>query len=172
MKLDIQRQDIDLDVGMKNALKNTMNELDQYFNNGEKTALVNIKKYPNGYKIEITINIDENLDLRQDTLSSDIYQAIDLAGKKLEQQIFKTRGRILKSQKIKPVYSDVNINDDIIHLIGRRKSIQVNQITEEEAILQFELSGHDFYIYNDMDSSNTCLLYRRKDETYGLIELV
>ncbi len=172
MKLDIREHDLVLDQGMKDAIKNTMNELDQYFKHDEKVAVLNIKKYSQGYKVEVTISIDDGLDLRQDTLSSDIYEAIDLAGKKLEQQIFKTRGRILKSSKIKPMYSDVNIAADILHTIGRRKSLRIDHLTEEEALLQFELSGHDFYIYRDTDSTNTCVLYRRKDETYGLIELV
>ncbi len=172
MKLDIIEHDLVLDQGMKNAIKNTMNELDQYFKDGEKTAYIIAKKYPHGYKMEVTIKISDDMNLRQDTLSSDIYQAIDLAGKKLERQIFKTRSRIKQKKATKLVYSDVNISADILHSVARRKSLKIDLVTEEEAVLQFELSGHDFYIYRDIDSSNTCVLYRRKDETYGLIEMI
>ncbi len=172
MKLDIREHSVVLDQGMKDAIKNTMNELDQYFKGEEKTALLNIKKYTHGYKVEVTIEIDDGLELRQDSLSENIYEAIDCAGKKLEQQIFKTRGRILKSKSVKPLYSEVNIAADILHTVDRRKFLRIDHLTEEEALLQFELSGHDFYIYRDVDSTNTCVLYRRKDETYGIIELI
>ncbi len=172
MKLDIIEQDLELDQGMKKAIINTLNELDQYFKDGEKSAQVIAKKYPHGYKIEVNVKVDKHLNMHQDTLSSDIYQAIDLAGKKLEKQIFKTRSRIKSSQVIKPIYSEVNSTNDIMHIINRRKSMMVDVLHEEEALLQFELSGHDFYIYKDLDSNNTCVLYKRRDDTYGLIEMV
>ncbi len=172
MKLDIQTIDVTLTDGMKSAMVNTVNELDHYFKENEPHAKAIFKKYPHGYKVEIMVFVSEGITLRQDIVSPELYQAIDLAGKKLELQIFKARGQMKKIKTIKPVFSEVNAQKDEVHNVIRRKSLALDFISEEEAILQFELSGHDFYVFKDADTENTTVLYKRNDDSYGMIEMV
>ena len=54
--------------------------------------------------------------------------------------------------------------------IVRRKTLNTKPMSEEEAILQMEMLGHDFFIFKDSNTSNICILYKRKDNNYGVIE--
>ena len=55
-------------------------------------------------------------------------------------------------------------------LVIKRKELNTKPMSEEEAILQMEMLGHDFFIYKDSETSKVCVLYKRKDNNYGLIE--
>ena len=57
-----------------------------------------------------------------------------------------------------------------IDKIVRRKELNTKPMDEEEAMLQMEMLGHDFFIYKDRDTKRICILYKRKDGNYGLIE--
>ena len=54
--------------------------------------------------------------------------------------------------------------------IVKRKAIEMKPMNEEEALLQMDLLGHEFFVYKDMHTNKVCVLYRRKDGNYGLIE--
>ena len=65
---------------------------------------------------------------------------------------------------------DIKEEEDSKEKIVKRKNIETKPMDEEEAILEMELLGHSFFVYKDMDTNNTCVLYKRKDGDYGLIE--
>ena len=67
--------------------------------------------------------------------------------------------------KLKRVEDTINLYTEL-----KRKDIEMKPMDEEEAILEMELLGHSFFVYKDMDTNNTCVLYKRKDGDYGLIE--
>ena len=64
----------------------------------------------------------------------------------------------------------VGIIGYFIYLVIKRKELNTKPMSEEEAILQMEMLGHDFFIYKDSETSKVCVLYKRKDNNYGLIE--
>ena len=66
---------------------------------------------------------------------------------------------------------EIETNDeDAKEKIVKRKNIEMKPMDEEEAILEMELLGHNFFVYKDMDTNKVCVLYKRKDGNYGLIE--
>ena len=104
----------------------------------------------------------------------DMYAAIDLVSDKLERQIRKNKTRLNRNVKdnIKEFNFDFDIKEEEEpkEKIVKRKDIEMKPMDEEEAILEMELLGHSFFVYKDMDTNKICVLYKRKDGDYGLIE--
>ena len=67
---------------------------------------------------------------------------------------------------LEEISDEIEENDKIV----RRKELNTKPMDEEEAMLQMEMLGHDFFIYKDRDTKQICILYKRKDGNYGLIE--
>ena len=96
---------------------------------------------------------------------------------KLERQIRKNKTRLNKQNVNNSLKSfnfdyelsaDDETNDD--EVIVKRKKVEMKPMDEEEAILEMNLLGHEFFVFRDMNTDKTCVLYRRKDGNYGIIE--
>jgi len=131
-------------------------------------------KIPNHlHKVEITIPM-KSVILRAEEEKEDFYAAIDVIIDKLERQIRKNKTR-LQSKKVKEAkefafeYIEEIPEETEINIV-KRKKIGVKPMDEEEAILQMELLGHQFYIYKDIETNQVAVVYKRKDGGYGLIE--
>ena len=121
--------------------------------------------------IEVTIPL-KTLILRAEEEQQDFYAAVDLVINKLERQIRKNKAKLQKRNKAKT--KEFNI-DDIIPIeedekIVKHKKIDVKPMSSEEAILQMELLGHDFYVYRDSETNAVNVVYKRKEKGYGIIE--
>ena len=123
--------------------------------------------------MEVTIPTDKFI-LRSEEENDDLYAAIDLVTDKLERQIRKNKTRLNRNIKdsVKEFNFDFDIKDEeeAKEKVVKRKNIEMKPMDEEEAILEMELLGHSFFVYKDMDTKNICVLYKRKDGDYGLIE--
>ncbi len=175
MRLDIVGKNIEVTEGIKFAIENSVNELDKYFEHKEISTKVVVKTYPVGSKVEISVFIDANHTLRQEVLHEDLYAAIDLAGKKLEKQIRKFNDRLKHSKKGKEDISvflseEVGEAKEPVKVI-RRKVLENKPMSEEEALLQFEITGHDFFVFEDYEVEMNKVIYKRKDGAYGIIEI-
>ena len=101
-----------------------------------------------------------------------LYASIDLVVEKLERQIRKNKTRI-KERKVKdiPVINfEAIIEEEPKTTIVKRKSVEMKPMDEEEAVLQMELLGHEFFVFQDIDTDSISVLYKRKDGNYGIIE--
>lgn len=150
-----------------------LGKLDKYFKDTDIKANVNLKLVGKEQCIEVTI-ITDKLVLRGEEANNDLYAAIDLVIDKLENQIRKNKTRI-KKYNANNRYKEFNIDyDDYeehrLETIVKRKKIEMKPMDEEEAILEMNLLGHDFFVYKDMHSDNICILYKRKDGEYGILE--
>ena len=149
-----------------------MSKLEKYFKDSNVSANILIKLKGKKDAIEVTIPYDKHI-LRSEEIHDDLYAAIDLVTDKLERQIRKNKTKLKKQTKS---------NDKIFNFdyettkeeakeskIVKRKVLEMKPMDEEEAILELELLGHDFFIYKDMQN-NTKVIYKRKDGNYGIIE--
>ncbi|MFV0288800.1 MAG: ribosome hibernation-promoting factor, HPF/YfiA family [Mycoplasmatales bacterium] len=174
MKVRIIGKNIEVTEAIKNAVEEQLQILDKYFVDKELQADVVVRTYKVGQKIEITVNMDKNHTLRQEEVQDDLYDAITLAVKKMERQVRKFKNRLVEFNNKKEIISmflEQDITEDIPK-ITKRKQLDDNKLmTEAEAILQFELVGHDFFIFEDANTEITKVLYKRKDQEYGIIEL-
>ncbi len=175
MEVRIIGKNIEVTEAIQNAVKDNLQVLDKYFVNKELNANVVVRTYNVGQKVEITIQMDKDHTLRQEEVREDLYDAIAVAVKKMERQVRKFKNRIVDFKNKKDIMSmflDQEIKEDVAKVTKRKQLDDGKLMTEEEAILQFELIGHDFFIFEDANTEITKVLYKRKDQEYGVIELV
>lgn len=171
MEILIRGNKVDITESMSKYVKEKLSKLDKYVDTSsvKATILVKIRNY--SQKVEVTIPL-KTLILRAEEEQSDFYAAVDLVVSKLERQIRKNKDKI--ATKEKKSVKEINIeeieaipNED---KIIKRKMVSLKPMDEEEAILQMELLGHNFYMYKDNENDNVSIIYKRNDGGYGVIQ--
>jgi putative sigma-54 modulation protein len=153
--------------------------VEKYFHaDQELDARVNLKVYrEKTSKVEVTIPLG-SITLRAEDVSPDMYGSIDLVVDKIERQIRKNKTKIAKKIRNKVATKEVfaaefaaeEHEETPASKIVRTKNVTLKPMDVEEAILQMDLLGHDFFIYTDAEDNSTNVLYRREDGELGLIE--
>ena len=173
MKYNIRGDKMVVTDAIRDYAETKLGKLEKYFKDDEVTANVLTRVRGNAQIVEVTIPTSKFV-LRSEEENEDLYAAIDLVSDKLERQIRKNKTRLNRNVKdnVKDFNFDFDIEDEeqSKEKIVKRKNIEMKPMDEEEAILEMELLGHSFFVYKDMDTNNTCVLYKRKDGDYGLIE--
>lgn len=171
MEIFVRGNKVEITDAMNSYVKEKLSKLDKYISleKAKATVLVKVRNYTQ--KVEVTIPL-KTLILRAEEEQQDFYSAVDLVVSKLERQIRKNKAKLAKREKkgVKEFNIDevIAIEDD--EKIIKRKKIDVKPMSSDEAILEMELLGHSFYIFKDSDTNATCVLYKRKDGGYGIIE--
>lgn len=176
MKYNVRGDKLEVTDAINNYVESKLDRLNKYFKDSDILANVLLKVRGNSQIIEVTIPTDKFI-LRSEEEDKDLYAAIDLVTDKLERQIRKNKTRLNK-QNYDNKYKDLNFDYEITNedetseneVIVKRKNIEMKPMDEEEAILEMNLLGHEFFVYKDMHTNNVCILYKRKDGNYGLIE--
>ncbi len=175
MKYNIRGDKMVVTDAIKNYTMEKLDRLNKYFNDEDMTANVLTKIRGNKQIVEVTIPIDKFI-LRSEESNDDLYAAIDLVSDKLERQIRKNKTKLKKQNKVNNKYEYLNFdyevkdNEEENNKIVKRKKFDTKPMDEEEAILEMELLGHNFFVYKDMHSDNVNVLYKRNDGNYGIIE--
>lgn len=177
MKIKITGKQIALTEGLKSRVESRFAKLDKYFYK-EAEALVTLSVQREEQVVEATIH-SGNLILRVEEATTDMYMTIDNAVDILERQLRKNKTKLEKKMKkeyienlvFEQIYDDsVDSQDDEIRIV-RTKKIESKPMSPEEAVLQMELIGHNFFIFTNADTGETNVVYRRKKDGYGLIEV-
>ena len=176
MKYNIRGDKLVVTDAINNYVESKLDRLNKYFKEDGILANVLLRVRGNSQIIEVTIPTDKFI-LRSEEEDKDLYAAIDLVTDKLERQIRKNKTR-LKKQNIDNKYKDFNFDYELLNeeesseeeKIVKRKKMEMKPMDEEEAILEMNLLGHEFFVYKDMHTNNICIIYKRKDGNYGLIE--
>ncbi len=171
MKFNIHGKNIDVTDSIRDYVESKIGRLSKYFKESDLTASVTVRVRGRDQIVEVTIPTDR-VTLRAEDTHSDLYAAIDLVTEKLERQIRKNKSKAKKSLKNVPIFTDFEVSndEDIDEVIVKRKVIDTKPMSEEEAILQMELVGHDFYMFKNDKTNDICVVYKRKDSGYGIIE--
>jgi len=181
-KYNVRGENIEVTEAIRAYVEKRVDKLLKYFPDTTRaTAHVNLKIYSEKTaKVEVTIPLP-NLTLRAEETSIDMYGSIDLVVDKLERQIRKYKTRInRKNRDAMPTgeiflagpadEQDEEIEESAANIV-RTKRFNLDEWTSEEAGIQMEMLGHDFYVFKDADSGNTSIVYRRHDGKHGLIEV-
>ena len=159
---------------IRNYIEEKIGRLDKYFENPnaiEATVVIRIRGIEQ--IVEVTIPIQKII-LRAEESHGDLYAAIDIVSDKLERQIRKNKTRMSKrSSRGEDLGFDLSFEDskeDEESVIVKRKQIEMKPMSEEEAILQMNLIGHEFFVFKNVESGEVDILYKRKDGNYGIIE--
>lgn len=174
MKFNIRGSKLEVTDSIKNYIETKLGRLDKYFDNtNEITANVLIKTQGVNQKVEVTIPIKKMI-LRSEESQKDLYAAIDIVTDKLERQIRKNKTR-MKHKNVKEhvnMFADFEVEEESEdEVIVKRKIVDLKPMSEEEAILQMDLLGHEFFVFENSDTNNNSVLYKRKDGNYGIIEM-
>lgn len=175
MIINIRGDKVLLTDGIKDYVNSKIARVEKYFGDDSNiTVNVVVRVRGRNQIIEVTIPT-KHFTLRAEESHEDLYAAIDLVIDKIERQVRKNKTRIEKKLRKEPTKE---FNFDFIPdmeteetKVVKRKKIEMKPMNEEEAILQMDLLGHEFFVYKDMDTNNVCVLYKRKDNNYGLIEV-
>lgn len=174
MRFNIHGSKVLVTPAIKEYVKEKVGKLDKYFENPDEiTANVCIKVKSNDQTIEVTILTPKYI-LRGEETSNDLYSSIDLVLDKLERQIRKNKTRLKKQMKNNDKIFNIDFQipeeEEDNNKVVKRKVIDSKPMSEEEAILQMNLLGHSFFVYQDMNTQNTTIIYKRKDGNFGIIE--
>ena len=173
MKYIIRSAKMENTDAIKEYIENKLARLDKYFQDSEEIE-ANILTKVNGKNqtIEVTIPT-KHFTLRNEETNEDLYAAIDKIVDKLERQIRKNKEKINKKVN-KTLINDFEYDlvDELSEeeKVVKRKKVELKPIDEEEAIIQMEMLGHSFFVYKDVDTNEVCILYKRKNGNYGIIE--
>ncbi len=171
MKFVYASKDMAISDSLKSRVEKKLTKLERYFHD-EPEATVRFKMQKGARNIaEITMNASGVI-LRAEESSNDMYLSIDRAVDKLESQIRRHRTKLdkrLRTAELEPV-SETPAYEEQNYDIVRVKKFSIKPMSVEDAITQMELLGHDFFLFQNEDSENMNVLYRRHDGTYGLLQ--
>lgn len=173
MKVTVIAKNMELTDALKEIVQKKISKLEKYFEkNVEAKATLSVQK--NRQIIEVTIPFNGVI-LRGEESTSDMYKSLDLVEDKLERQIRKQKTRLSRKHGGSVRFGEIgdsdikSVEEDEGQLV-RVKKFGVKPMNSEEAILQMDLLGHNFFVFQDADSNKVNVIYKRKDGDYGLLE--
>lgn len=173
MKFIISGKNFEVSEALKERVTKKLGKLDKFFS-PQTEAHVTMSVQKNRHILEVTIPTD-GITLRAEVASEDMYSSIDKAGNILEGQIRKNKTRLekrLHAGTFKPEFfsTDNAIEEEMDFRVVRTKRFAIKPMPVEEAILQMNLLGHEFYMFSNAETNEVNVVYRRKAGDYGLIE--
>lgn len=178
MKITVKAKNTQVTEPLKEYVDKRFSKLEKYFT-GEMQGTVTLVVEKDKHRAEATIPVNRYL-LRAEESSNDMYASIDGIVDKLERQIHKYKTRVNRKSKAKS-FADLppaapveaapvaDAEEELAKPI-KVKRFTVKPMDEEEAILQMELIGHDFFVFLNADTNEVNVVYKRHDNSYGLIE--
>ena len=173
MNINVIGRQLNVYDDTKELIQKKLCKLDKYFK-VSPDATVTLSRKRNVSSLELTINADGTL-FRSEVDAPDFRIALDQAIDRIEGQIRKNKTKLAK--RLRENIMDMTVIPDPVEdapedgeLIIRVKQFEFKPMTAEEAVMQMNLLGHSFYVYKDITTGETCVVYTRKDGDYGLIE--
>ncbi len=172
MEFIIRGDKLKITDAMNDYIEEKLGKLEKYLKNSDNVRVNVIVKVKNHeQRVEITIPLKAYI-LRSEETRDDFYTAVDKAVDKLERQIRKNKTRMSKQTKTEMDFdiSEIENEQEEENKILKRKVVEVKPMNEEEAIIQMELLGHQFYMYKDSETNKYAVVYKRADGNYGILE--
>ena len=174
MRIKITGRNIELTEGLKAAVEDKLNKLEKYFT-PDTDVYVTLSVEKERQKAEVTIPAKGNY-IRSEQVSNDMYVSIDLVEEIIERQLRKYKTKLIAKQqgghdfRQEFIESDTSAAESDEIEIVRTKRFGIKPMFPEDACIQMELLGHDFYVFCNAESDEVNVVYRRKNGTFGLIE--
>ena len=174
MRITITGRNIELTPGIKEAVEDKLSKLEKYFK-PDTDVNVTLSVEKERQKIEVTIPTKGHT-IRAEEVSNDMYVSIDLVEETLERQLIKYRTKIISKKlnaaenfKQEFIAEAEEAEEEEVKIV-RTKRFGMKPMYPEDACVQMELSGHDFFVFRNAETDEVNVVYRRKGNTYGLIE--
>lgn len=170
MKIQVRGRNVETTDALKDYIGKRLGKLDKYIDNlGEAQVTLTVER--GFHRIEVTIPINGMI-LRGEESTGDMYASTDLVVEKLEKQIEKYKGKLQKrgARYVNDQRKPAVVQEDEEPRLVRTKRFAIKPMTVEEAVLQMNLLGHNFFVFSNADTEQVNVVYKRKDGNYGLIE--
>ena len=173
MRFTITGRNIEVTEGLRSAVESKLGKLEKYFDK-DVDINVTLSVEKDRQKIEVTIPVKGSI-IRSEQTSSDMYVSIDLVEEVIERQLKKYKNKIIQSKQaagnvFTQDYIDKDYEEEAEVKIVRSKRFGIKPMDPEEACIQMELLGHNFYVFSNSETGEVNVVYKRKGNTYGLIE--
>ncbi len=176
MKLTINARNMSVTPGITQRIEKKTNTMSRYLL-PETEMQVRMRKEKNDNRVvEITVPMGNNVILRSEAADQNLFVAIDQALTKMERQIRKHRTKLSKRLREdaftampEPEYLEEEPEEEQLKVV-RRKTFPVRPMSVEDATIEMELLGHSFFVFVNVDTDRTNVLYLRKDGNLGLLE--
>ena len=175
MKIKIFGKNIEVTERIRSAVEEKIGKLDKYFA-GETRVDVTLSVNKNEQKVEVTIPVKGRI-IRAEEISDDMYVSIDMVEETIERQLVKYKNKIIdKKKSIKEAFTETYIEADYEDededqiKIKKAKRFGIKPMDPEEACVEMELLGHNFFVFLNAETEEVNVVYKRKGNTYGLIE--
>ena len=172
MKFIIIGKNIDVTTGLREAVESKLGKLERYFT-PDTEIHVTLSVQKERQKIEVTIPVKGTI-IRSEQVSDDMYVSIDLVEEVIERQLRKYKNKIVDKQQaaanFQKEYIDKDYEEEDEVKIIRTKKFGIKPMYPEDACVQMELLGHNFFVFFNAETEQVNVVYKRKGNTYGLIE--
>lgn len=184
MKFNIRGENIQVTAALKEYVEKKVGRLEKYFEAPQPTDVQVTMRVQRGEgTIEVTIPL-AGVIIRAEETHEDMYAAIDLVVEKLERQIRKHKTKLMRklrvesmnkaagreSQPVAVALADEGDEEDVDINIVRTKRFNLKPMDAHEAVMQMDMLGHSFFVFQNSDTNDVSVVYRRNDGRYGLIE--
>lgn len=172
MRYTISGKNIEVTEALKNVVTEKLGKLERYFT-PETEIIVTMSVEKERQKIEVTIPVKGNI-IRSEQVSNDMYVSIDLVEEVIERQLRKYKNKIIDKHQgggnFRKEFIEKEVKDEEEVKIIRMKQFGMKPMYPEDACVQMELLGHNFFVFRNAETEEVNVVYKRKGNTYGLIE--
>ena len=169
MKFIISGKNITVSQGLRTAVEDKLGKLERYFT-PDTEVIVTLSVEKERQKIEVTIPVKGNI-IRSEQVSNDMYVSIDLVEEVIERQLRKYKNKIVDKQQaaanFQKEYIDKDYEEEDEVKIIRTKKFGIKPMYPEDACVQMELLGHNFFVFYNAETDQVNVVYKRKGNTYG-----
>ena len=174
MNFIISGKNIEVTPGLKDSVISKLGKLERYFT-PDTEIIVTLSVEKDRQKIEVTIPVKGDI-IRSEQTSTDMYVSIDLVEEVIERQLRKYKNKLIARHQEGSAFKQeffeeepaIDSNDEI--QIVRTMKFGIKPMFPEDACVQMELLGHDFFVFSNAETEEVNVVYKRKNGTFGLIE--
>ena len=172
MNITISGKNIEITEGLKHAINEKLGKLERYFT-PDTDVIVTLSVEKERQKIEVTIPVKGSI-IRSEQVSNDMYVSIDLVEEVIERQLKKYKNKITDKHQaggnFQQAFLEKEYPEEEEVRIVRTKKFDIKPMYPEDACIQMELLGHNFFVFLNAETEEVNVVYKRKGNTYGLIE--
>ncbi len=173
MRINVKAKNTQVTEPLTDYIEKRFSKLEKYFVNGDMTGTVTLIVEKGEHRVEATIPLNRYI-LRAEESSNDMYASVDGVVDKLERQIHKYKTKVNRKGSVQ-TFAEVVAEAEAAPVAEEEKVIKtktfvLKPMDEEEAIMQMELLGHDFFVFLHAEANAVNVVYKRKDGQYGLIQ--
>ncbi len=172
MPYTITGKNMNVTPGLREDVIKKIGKLERYFND-DTEAVITLSVEKERQKIEVTIPVKGTI-IRAEQVSDDMYVSIDLVEEIIERQLKRYKTKIVDKKQSAVAFSDLFINEEEDAeeeiQIKKVKKFAIKPMDPEEACVQMELLGHNFFVFLNAETDEVNVVYKRRGNTYGLIE--